>query len=474
MLKDHYPYYLANCAKSTDEKLSVFDKFTGLEVTQVSIANQSTLEQAIQAAAAAVEPLRKMATFERKAILEHCAARLQERAEILKVCVCIESGKPIREAAVEVEKLIETFYIAAEESIKIYGDIQPLDISPRKKGYAGFWMRYPIGAIAFISAFNLPLNLLAHKIAPSIAAGCPFILKPASLTPVVSLLIGEILAETALPKGAFSILPCSIEDAELLVTDQRLKLLCFSGSAKTGWAVKSRAGKKSVVLELGGNAVCIVDEGSNLDDVVDRLMTGAFYQSGQSCIPVQRILIHRSIYSTLKEKLLNATQNLKLGDPKDPDTFIGPMISENEAKKLEQWIKDAIQKGATLLCGGKRKGNLMEPAILEGIPFTQEINQDEAFGPVAILSSFDNFDEALQQVNNSRYDLQAGVFTQDLYKAQKAWNTLEVSGIIIGDVPSWRVEHMPYADIKDRALGREAVLYSIQNMTETKMVVIRN
>lgn len=473
-LQKQYPYYLANKPVFANTDLPVYDKFTGKLAAQVAMAHKETLDQAIEAAVSATEAMRKMPAFDRKAVLEHCVKRLKERAEELTLSLCIEAGKPIRDAEGEVERLIDTFQIAAEESIRIYGEVLPLDISPRTKGYAGFWMRFPIGPCSFISPFNFPLNLVAHKVAPAIAAGCPFVLKPASLTPIGALIIGEILSETSLPRGAFSILPCPREGADLLVTDDRLKLLSFTGSAAVGWDLKARAGKKPVVLELGGNAACIIDEGVDLDDAVKRLISGAFYQSGQSCISVQRILIHRSIYAILREKLLQATQGLKCGDPKDPETFIGPMISEKEVERLETWIKEAIASGAKLLCGGQRKGTMMSPALLEEVAMNQKLNCEEAFGPVAILSSFDNFDEALKQVNDSRYGLQAGVFTQDLYKAQKAWNTLDVGGVIIGDVPSWRVDHMPYGGLKDSGLGREGVRFAIQHMTEIKMVVIRH
>jgi acyl-CoA reductase-like NAD-dependent aldehyde dehydrogenase len=474
MLKKQYPYYLANKPYSPNTQLSVFDKFTDKLAAQVALADHAVIEQAIQAAVLATEPMRKMPAYERKSILEYCVRRLKERAEELAMGLCIEAGKPIRDARGEVERLIDTFQIAAEESIRIYGEILPLDISPRTKGYAGFWMRFPIGPCSFIAPFNFPLNLVAHKVAPAIAAGCPFVLKPASLTPIGALIIGEILAETSLPPGAFSILPCSREEAEPLITDERLKLLSFTGSDKVGWAMKAKAGKKSVVLELGGNAACIVDEGVDLDDVVNRLITGAFYQSGQSCISVQRILIHRSIYASLKDKMVQMTKTLKCGDPKEPDTFVGPMISEQQAERLQSWIQEAVAKGATLLCGGKRQGTMMEPTLLEGVPLDEKINREEAFGPLAILSPFEEFDEALKQVNESRYGLQAGVFTQDLYKAQKAWNTLEVGGVIIGDVPSWRVDHMPYGGVKDSGLGREGIRFAIQHMTEIKMIVIRH
>ena len=334
--------------------------------------------------------------------------------------------------------------------------------------------RMPVGACSFISPFNFPLNLAAHKMAPAIAAGCPFVLKPASRTPVGALLIGEILAETALPRGAFSILPCHREGADLFTTDERLKLLSFTGSPEIGWALKARAGKKKVVLELGGNAACVVEpDWQDLDDAVQRIIFGAFYQSGQSCISVQRIMIHRSIYAEMRERLVARTRLLVAGDPRDENTFIGPMITEGEAKRLEAWIHAAQAAGGRLLCGGSRRGAVLAATLLEDVPLDQLLCTQEAFGPVAILSAYDNYAEVLKQVNASAFGLQAGIFTRDLYKMHQAWDELEVGGIIIGDVPSWRVDHMPYGGVKDSGLGREGIRFAIEDMTELRNLVVR-
>ncbi|MCL4129618.1 UNVERIFIED_CONTAM: hypothetical protein GTU68_061545 [Idotea baltica] len=348
-----------------------------------------------------------------------------------------------------------------------------LEISPRARGYQGMFRRVPIGPCSFISPFNFPLNLAAHKVAPAIAVGCPFVLKPASRTPIGALIIGEVLAETDLPKGSFSILPCRRDGADLFTTDDRLKLLSFTGSPGVGWKLKANSGKKKVVLELGGNAACIVDEDADLDDAIDRLIVGSFYQSGQSCIGVQRILIHRSIYDEVKKRLVAATRDLVAGDPKDDDTFIGPMISISEAERLDDWIQSATSAGATVLCGGNREGAMLEATLLENVPKEQPLCAEEAFGPVAVLSPFDSFDEALNEVNDSVFGLQAGIFTRDLYKMQKAWNRLEVGGVIIGDVPSWRVDNMPYGGVKDSGLGREGIRFAMEDMMEIRNLVIR-
>jgi acyl-CoA reductase-like NAD-dependent aldehyde dehydrogenase len=473
MLAERYPLYLANQPRQPNADLEVTDKATGRTATRVALADARIVDQAITAAADAALPMRQLPAYERQAVLEHCVTRFRERAEDLALVLCIEAGKPLRDARGEVGRLIDTFRIAAQECSRIPGEVLDLEISPRARGYWGMSKRVPIGPCALISPFNFPLNLTAHKIAPAIAAGCPFVLKPASRTPVGALLIGEILSETSLPPGAFSILPASRKDAEALTTDERIKLLSFTGSPRAGWDLKARAGKKKVVLELGSNSACVVDEDADLDDAVPRIVTGAFYQSGQSCISVQRLYAHQAVYERFRRLLVEATKELKMGDPKDPETFIGPMISESEAERLEEWLQEAVSAGARVLCGGRRQGAYFEPTLLEAAPKHCRIVADEAFGPIAVLSSFTTFDEALREVNDSRYGLQAGIFTRDLYKAHKAWNELEVGGVLIGEVPSFRVDHMPYGGVKDSGLGREGIRYAIDSMTEPRLLVVR-
>ncbi|MEQ3692324.1 MAG: aldehyde dehydrogenase family protein [Thalassolituus sp.] len=468
-----YPYYLAGEAVYANTDLKVTDKYSGEIAYEVPLATPDVLDQAITAAVEATDAMRKMTVYERQAVLEHCIKRFTERQDELAEALCIEAGKPINDAKGEVGRLIDTFKIAAEETPRMLGETLPLDISPRAKGYRGMTQRVPIGPCAFISPFNFPLNLAAHKVAPAIAAGCPFVLKPASMTPIGALVIGEILAETNLPKGAFSILPCRRDSADLLTEDERLKLLSFTGSPDVGWKLKARAGKKPVILELGGNAACVVDNDWDLDDAVARVIIGAFYQSGQSCIGVQRLFVHSDVYEAFKEKLLVKTNALKSGDPKDPETFIGPMISEGEATRLHSWITDAQERGATLLCGGERNGNMLQATLMENVPRDCELSAEEAFGPVAILEPFDDYDAVLKRVNDSRFGLQAGIFTRDIYKAQQAWDELEVGGVVIGDVPSWRVDHMPYGGVKDSGLGREGIRWAMEDMTELRLMVVR-
>ena len=473
MLEKKYPYYLAGKAEMPNTDLVVYDKYTGKEACRTALADDETLDRAADAAVAAAEEMGRMPAHRRKAVLDHCVRRFTERAEELAQALCIEAGKPIRDSRGEVTRLIETFAVAAEESVRIQGEYLPLDRSARTEGYRAVWQRVPVGPCSFISPFNFPLNLAAHKVAPALAVGCPFVLKPASFTPVGALLIGETLAETDLPEGAFSILPCPRDRAARLVEDERFKLLSFTGSQDVGWTLKARAGKKKVVLELGGNAACIVDADADLEDAVTRIVIGAFYQSGQSCISIQRIIVHEVIYEEFKERLVEAAGRLKAGDPRREDTFLGPLIAETEAERLEKWIQSARDKGARLLCGGGRKGALMEATLIEGVPRDEPLYHREAFGPVALLSTFRRFEEAVEEANHSRYGLQAGVFTRDLHKALLAWDRLDVGGVVIGDIPSWRADQMPYGGVKDSGFGREGLRWSMEEMTEMRLMVIR-
>ena len=473
-LKDTYPLYLNNKAAQPNTDLEVTDKYTGEVAFRTALATPDVIEEGIAGAVRAAEPMAKMASFERQAVLMHCVERFRERYDELAYSLCVEAGKPIRDAEGEVDRLIDTFKIAGEEAVRNYGEVQPLDISARAKGYMGMWKRVPIGPASFISPFNFPLNLAAHKIAPAIAVGCPFVMKPASKTPLGALIMGEVLAETDLPEGAFSILPASRDGADLFTVDERLKLLSFTGSPGVGWDLKAKAGKKPVVLELGGNAAVIVDHDADLDHALERIIFGAFYQSGQSCIGVQRIIIHEDIYDRFKAMLVEKTKSLVAGDPKQRETFIGPMISNGEARRLKGWIDDAVGQGAKLLCGGGlSNGNMLEATLLENVPTKADANWEEAFGPLANLSKFSDFYDALDQVNNSKFGLQAGIFTRDLHKVLDAWDTLDVGGVVVNDVSSYRVDNMPYGGVKDSGLGREGIRFAMEDLTEIRNLVIR-
>ena len=473
-LKDTYPLYLNNKAAQPNTDLEVRDKFTGEVAFRTALATPDIIEEAIAGSVRAAEPMARLASYEKQDVLNHCVKRFRERFDELAYSLCVEAGKPIKDAEGEVTRLIDTFRIGAEEAVRNYGEVQPLDISERAKGYMGMWKRVPIGPCSFISPFNFPLNLAAHKIAPAIAMGCPFVMKPASLTPLGAIIMGEVLAECdVLPEGAFSILPASRDGADLFTTDERLKLLSFTGSPGVGWDLKAKSGKKKVVLELGGNAAVIVDKDADLDHALERIIFGAFYQSGQSCIGVQRIIIHADIYDKFRDMLVARTRTLVAGDPKDRDTFIGPMISVKEATRLKGWIDDAVASGATLLCGGKLDGAMLEATLLEGVGRDCDASREEAFGPLANLSKFTGWDEALEQVNDSKFGLQAGIFTSNIHQVLDAWDVLDVGGVVVNDVSSYRVDNMPYGGVKDSGLGREGIRFAMEDMSEIRNLVIR-
>ena len=474
---DRYPYWLANRpVHQGAEELPVTDKFSGAVVAHVPLAGPEAVESAIAAGYAARAAMRKLPAYARKEILLHAAKRFRERADELARILAIEAGKPVRDARGEVTRLVDTFEVAADEALRPGGEMLGLEISERARGSRGMTKRVPVGVCSFITPFNFPLNLVAHKVAPAIAAGCPFVLKPSDRTPVSALVIGEVLAETALPPGAFSILPVKLAHIAPFIEDPRFALLSFTGSAKVGWELRARAGRKKVVLELGGNAACIVDADQQpaLDAVVDRLVFGAFYQSGQSCISVQRVLAHASLYDELEKRLTAKVRTLVAGDPKDEATFLGPMIDEPAAKRLHAWIQTAKARGAKVLAGGGRAGAMLEATVLEDVPHDAAVYAEEAFGPVVVLERFSNFDDALRMVNDSDYGLQAGVFTNDLRNAMHAWDELEVGGVILGDVPSFRVDNMPYGGVKGSGAGREGVRWAMADMTEERLLVMRS
>ena len=474
-LARRYPCYLANEPIQPNADLEVLDKYSGKVATRTAFVGAGAVRKAIVAAHRARGAMAAFPPDKRRDVLEHCVRRFRERFDELALALCIEAGKPIRDARGEVERLIDTFRIAAGEATRIEGETVELQLSARTRGYRGLVRRVPIGACSFITPFNFPLNLVAHKVAPAIAAGCPFVLKPAAKTPVGALIIGGILAETDLPKGAFSILACSNEDAAALTEDERIALLSFTGGL-VGWELKARAGRKKVTLELGGNAACIVDAdpGAPIDHVVDRLVFGAYYQSGQSCISVQHILVHRDLYERVRKKLRARVGALAMGDPRDEKTFIGPVIDEAAAKRIESWIAAARKGGAKRLAGGERVGNMVPATLMEKVPRESDLYRQEVFGPVACLQPFDDFESALDTVNASDFGLQAGVFTGNLAHAMRAWDRLEVGGVVVGDVPSFRVDNMPYGGVKQSGLGREGVKYAIEDMTEPRLLVIRD
>lgn len=470
-----FPLYIANKAVFTDQWLNVYDKFSGNIYAKVALADRSTLEKSIASALKAEQQMAALKPFQKQKILLHCVARFNQQREELTNILIAEGGKPRSAAAAEVERLINTFQIAADAVTQLdEGRLIPLAVTQAAAAYTGMIRHVPIGAVSLISPFNFPLNLTAHKIAPAIAAGCPFVLKPASLTPISAIKIAEILAETDLPKGAFSILPCPREHADVLVTDDRFKLLSFTGSDQVGWDMKARAGRKKVTLELGGNAAVLIEPDTEISDaLVDRIIAGAYGHAGQVCISVQRILIHADIYTELKKKIIAKLKKIQAADPNLASTLVGPMIKEKEALRLKKWLDKAVKKGAKVLSGGTLKGLLFEPTLLESVDENLEVYKDEVFGPVAIIEKYKDFEKAIAKINSSRFGLQAGVYTQSLNKMMYAWEHLQVGGVIINDIPSFRVDNMPYGGVKDSGLGREGIHCAIRDMQEERLLVIK-
>ena len=438
----------------------------------VSEAGRDDVETAIESAVQAFAVTRKMSSYQRASVLRKITEGVTARREEFARTICQEAGKPIKTARAEVERAINTFQIAAEESTRIYGEYIPLDTLESTTGRWGLVRRFPLGPVFAITPFNFPLNLVAHKVAPAIAAGCPVILKPAPQTPISSLLLAEIVQEAGWPEGALAVMPLSNDNASLLVSDDRIKLLTFTGSAAVGWQLKSRAGKKRVTLELGGNAAVIVHSDADLQYAAHRCVAGGFSYAGQTCISVQRILVHQAAFDKFTDLLLHGVRKLKVGNPMDEDTDVPPLIREQDAIRVTEWIEEAVKGGAKLLCGGKRNGSVVEPAVLTGTAPNMRVNCAEVFAPVVTVEPYEEFGEALHQVNNSPYGLQAGLLTRDTLLIQRAFEELEVGGLIVGDVPSFRVDQMPYGGVKDSGLGREGLRYSIEDMTERKLLVM--
>ncbi len=467
------PCVIAGEPVDTGLTMDVLDKWTGEVFATVGRAGPEHVERAIDAARRAERTCARIPAHARAAICRHVAGRLHERREELAATLVREVGKTITDCRGEVSRAIDTFTVAGEEATRIRGEHLPLDVSSRApEGCQGIVRRVPVGACALITPFNFPLNLAAHKIAPAIAAGCPFVAKPSDKTPLTILMLAELIRETEWPAEACSAIPCTVEDSMPLVEDDRLRLLSFTGSVDVGWKLKARAGKKRVVLELGGDAGCIVDASADVDHAVKRIAFGGFYQSGQSCISVQRVLVHRELEVDLVEKLTAAVHHFEGGDPMDDGTFLAPMIEPDAAERVERWVDEALKAGAHLLCGGTRDGRWYAPTLLKDVPDGCTIAREEVFGPVVLIETFDRFDDAIERVNDSRFGLQAGIFTNDMRHALRAWNEIDVGAVMVNEIPSFRVDAMPYGGVKDSGLGREGPRQAIEDMTEPRMLVL--
>ena len=446
--------------------------YDGSVVGRVFQGRREHAEAAIAAAVKAFGTTRRLPAFERQRVLRRVAQAIAERKEEFARTMAQEAGKPIKAARSEVERAVFTFTVAAEESTRIYGEYLPLDWQEFTAGRWGIVRRFPLGPIAGITPFNFPLNLVAHKVAPAIASGCSMVIKPAPQTPLSALLLAEAVQQAGWPDGALNVLPLSNEDASLLVTDYRLKLISFTGSAAVGWDIKARAGKKKVILELGGNAGVIVHSDADVAYAAERCVAGGFTYAGQTCISVQRIFVERSVCAKFTDLLLAGVKKLKIGDPLQESTDLGPLIRESDAIRATDWVLDAVRSGARLLCGGQRKGSVLEPTVLTNTRPDMKVNCQEVFAPIVTVEPYDDFNEAVRQINNSPYGLQAGIFSRDAKLLFNAYEELEVGGLMAGDVPTFRIDHMPYGGVKESGLGREGLRYAIEEMTEPKLMVM--
>lgn len=469
------PYYVGDEWRGSSAEgasIGIFNPFDNSLVGIVPLATEDDIEQAIGRAEAGFQKTRVLQSYERHEILTSIASKIKEQKEEFVLGLVAEVGKPISAARIEVERSITTFQYAAEEARRLGGDVIPLDINAAGRNRYGIVRRFPLGVILGISPFNFPLNLVAHKVAPAIASGNAFILKPATQASLTSLRLARVIEISGYPSEAFSVLPCTNVLAERLVQDERIKLFSFTGSPDVGWSLKSKAGKKKVLLELGGNAGVIVDRSANLDVAVQKNLLGSFVYAGQVCIKVQRIYIHSEVFDEYVSRFLKAVKALRIGNPQNPDTVVGPVINLDAVDRILNWIEEAKGLGAQVLCGGAHVGRVIEPTVLTNVSSEANIFCSEVFGPVVTLQKFDAIEEAVAGVNNSRYGLQAGLFSNDYRNIQYAYDHLEVGAVIINENPTFRVDNMPYGGIKDSGFGREGVRYAIEEMTEPKMLAL--
>jgi acyl-CoA reductase-like NAD-dependent aldehyde dehydrogenase len=468
-----HPIYLAGEWVDSPDPLPIANPARPDEPAgQTFNATEAQYERAVTAAVAAFDTTRKLPAYERGRMLREISAGIRDRREELGRLIAMEAGKPIRDSLAEVDRAVLTFRLGAEEAERMTGEVIPLDLNVASKGRTGITRRFPIGPIAGISPFNFPLNLAAHKLAPAIASGNPIVLKPPSKDPLTMLTVAEIVDSVGLPAGAVSILPMTREQGDRMVEDPRFKLLTFTGSPSVGWRMKERAGKKKVVLELGGNAGVIVDESADLDWAVKRTLTGAFGYAGQVCISVQRMYVHERIWDTFMERFVEGARALAVGDPLDPATDVGPMVDPAAAQRTQRWVDEATALGGQVLLGGTADGTYFAPTVLTDVPVTAQVCSNEAFAPLVVAFPFTDFDQAVAAVNDSFFGLQTGVFTNDLRNAWRAFEELEVGGVIVNDIPTYRVDHMPYGGVKDSGLGREGLRYAIEDMTELRIMVL--
>jgi acyl-CoA reductase-like NAD-dependent aldehyde dehydrogenase len=454
---------------------TVHEPWWGAEVGRLVVADEAAAEEAVRASVAAFERLRTRSSYERRTVLAGIAREIDAHQERFAELIAREAGKPVVLARVEVARAIMTFQLGAEEATRLGGEVIPLDITGSTRGTTGSWVRVPAGPVIAMAPFNFPLNLVAHKIAPALAAGCPVVLKPPPQAPLTALLLGECIRKAGAPADSVQILPCEVPVAEKLVRDDRFATLSFTGSAKVGWYLKGIAGKKRVLLELGGNAAALVHDDAPLEHACESIVSGAFGYAGQVCIKVQRLYVHGAIARAFTERIVERARKLEPRSPLDPTSLVGPMIDEPNARRVEQWVKEATAAGAKVLCGGTREGNRYWPTVLEieGAGRGLKVIEEEIFGPVLTVHRYDTWDQALAMADGTRYGLQAGVFTDSRARVAEAFAKLHVGGLIVNDAPTFRVDSMPYGGAKDSGLGREGVRFAIEEMTDRKLLVVR-
>jgi glyceraldehyde-3-phosphate dehydrogenase (NADP+) len=463
---------LGGSQRETGETYEIKSPYDDSIVAVVHRATQDDVEEAIANAVTAFETTRHLPSWKREQILTQISQGIAARREELGETIALEAGKPLKTALVEVDRAVFTFKIAAEESKRIYGEIVPLDWLPGNEGRRAEVRRVPLGPIAGISPFNFPLNLVAHKVAPALAAGNPILLRPASQTPLAALKLAEIIYQTEWPKDAFAVLPCSTDTARPLVEDDRIKLLTFTGSPVVGWGLKNKAGRKRVTLELGGNAAVIVNDDADVEYAAERIAWGGFTNSGQTCISVQRVFVHEKIYDRFTQELVRRVEALKVGDPLDPDVDVGPVIDAGNADRIEEWIDEAKAAGAEVLTGGERENSVWRPTVLAGAPETARVSCEEVFAPLLGLTKFSDVDEAIDAAGRSDFGLQGGIFTNDVRVIERAFDRIDVGGLMVNDVSTFRIDHMPYGGVKSSGAGREGLRYAIEEMTELKLLTI--
>jgi len=470
-MMESYKLYAGGQLHDTESYISVTDPAKGRVFARVCQADPSLVEQVIQDGMNAESAMKEMPVYHRAALLNQIADRIDTHQDELSILVCKESGKPIRYAQGEIQRTIQTYRIAAEECKRIPGEYLSLDWTRAGTGKEAWVKRFPVGLVAGISPFNFPLNLTAHKIAPALAAGNPIILKPSSKTPVSMLRLAELIVDLDIPRGGISIVPMSRRLGDLLVEDTRVKLLSFTGSPSVGWNMKKRAGKKKVILELGGNAGVYVGASADMNQAVNRCLGGAFAYSGQVCIHLQRIYVEQSVHKAFLNQFTSQVSQLQYGPSHEYETDISTMIDEDNAIRVESWVNEAVAEGAQILCGGTRQGGYYPPTVLTNTQLDMKVCSLEVFGPVVSVEAVPDLDEAVQRINYGRYGLQAGVFTNQLDEMDQAFDQLEVGGVVINDVPTFRVDHMPYGGVKDSGFGREGLKYAIEEMTEPKVLI---